>query len=84
MRIDMTRTDTSVNMDRFYCVQLTLGLFGDVGVERLWGRRGTRGQQRLDWYENEPEATLALTDLVKKKLSRGYLLKMEPARKEQF
>lgn len=82
MRIDMTRVDPGVNMDRFYCVQLTTGLFGEFGVQRLWGRCGTCGRQRLDWYESEPEATSALSKLVKQKLMRGYLLKMAPTSKE--
>nr|WP_299831959.1 WGR domain-containing protein [uncultured Roseobacter sp.] len=71
----MARVDSDVNMDRFYSVQLTQSLFGDVGVERQWGRRRTRGRRRLDWYGNEQDAKSALSDLVKAKLSRGYFLK---------
>ena len=50
MQIDMKRVDPECNMDRFYSVQLTQGLFGDHGVHRQWGRRGTWGRHRLDWY----------------------------------
>ena len=75
MRFDMTRVDPGANMDRFYCVQLTRSLFGEFGVERQWGRRRTRGRRRLDWYSDELQAKSALSDLVKEKLSRGYLLK---------
>lgn len=55
-------------MDRFYSVLLTQGLFGDHGVHRQWGRRGTWGRHRLDWYGTEFEAELALSDLVRQKL----------------
>ena len=79
MWIDMARIDPNVNMDRFYCVQLTTCLFGDFGVERQWGQRGTRGRHRLDWYASEPEASVALSKLVKQKLMRGYLLKVAPS-----
>ena len=67
-------------MDRFYSVQLTQGLFGDHGVHRQWGRRGTWGRHRLDWYGTEFEAESALSDLVRQKLARGYLLKVKPQR----
>jgi predicted DNA-binding WGR domain protein len=75
MRVDLARTDPDVNMNRFYCVQLTRSLFGEIGVERQWGRRGTFGRRRLDWYGNEREAKSALSDLVKAKMSRGYMLR---------
>jgi len=75
MRVDMSRVDPDANMDRFYSVQLTQSLFSDVGVERQWGRRRSRGRHRLDWYGDEHEAKSALSDLVRAKLSRGYLLK---------
>lgn len=75
MRVDMTRVNADVNMDRFYSVQLTQSLFGEVGVERQWGRSRTRGRCRLDWYANEREAETAILDLVKAKLSRGYHMK---------
>jgi len=74
MRVDMSRVDSDLNMDRFYSVRLTQSLFGEVGVERQWGRRSTCGRRRLDWYEDEREAKSALLDLVRSKLSRGYFL----------
>jgi len=61
------------NMDRFYSVSITANLFGDPGVERRWGRVGTHGQTRLDWYENTQMAQNALSDLVRLKLRKGYI-----------
>lgn len=75
MRVDLARVDPDANIDRFYSVQLTRSLFGEIGVERQWGRRRTYGRRRLDWYGNEREAKSALSDLVKAKMSRGYMLK---------
>lgn len=72
MQIDMKRVDPEVNMDRFYIVELTQDLFGDHGVYRQWGRRGTWGRYRSDWYGSELEAKCALSELVKQKLARGY------------
>lgn len=75
MRVDMARVDPDANMDRYYCVELTESLFGEIGVERQWGRRRTHGRRRLDWYTDESDAKTALSNLVNEKLSRGYQLK---------
>lgn len=74
MWIDMERINPEINMDRFYCVQLTCGLFSDAGVERIWGRRGTKGRHRLDWYESKSDAAAALIKLIKAKEKKGYEL----------
>ncbi len=68
----MTRVDPEVNMNRFYCVQLTKSLFGEFGVERRWGRSGARGRLRLDWYASLSEAKEAMSKLIKQKLKKGY------------
>jgi predicted DNA-binding WGR domain protein len=71
----MRRTNPDKNMDRYYSVQLTTGLFGDYGLERHWGRNGIWGQYRLDWFLSENEAEIAMSKLVKEKLTRGYVMK---------
>lgn len=78
MSIDMKRVDPELNMDRFYYVELTKDLFGYHGVHRQWGRRGTKGQHLIRWYESSLEAQSEISKLVKEKLARGYLLKMTP------
>ena len=79
MQIDMRRIDPSRNMNRLYSMELTKDLFGQHGVHRQWGRFGTWGRHRHDWYATEPEAESALTDLVKQKLARGYLIQPPPS-----
>lgn len=79
MQIDMRRIDPSLNMNRFYSVELTKDLFGHHGVHRQWGRFGTWGRHRHDWYATESEAESALTDLVKQKLTCGYLIQPPPS-----
>ena len=76
MQIDMRRFDPSLNMNRFYSVELTKDLFGQHGVHRQWGRSGTWGRHRHDWYATKNEAESALSDLIKQKLGRGYLIKL--------
>ena len=73
MRIDLARTDPVVNMDRFYHVELTDGLFDIAGVERVWGRRGTRGRHRVDWYKSRTDAVSAMSAHVTEKKARGYV-----------
>jgi predicted DNA-binding WGR domain protein len=78
MQIDMKHIDPRLNMDRFYCVELTKDLFGEHGVHRQWGRNGVWCRNRRDWYDTELDAQRAMSKLVKEKLGRGYLLKMAP------
>ena len=78
MMIRMKRVNSKINMDRYYSVQLTMGLFGDYGMERHWGRNGTWGRFRLDWFQTENEAEIALSKLVKEKLMKGYVMRHAP------
>lgn len=78
MAIEMMRVDPECNMDRYYKVELTKDLISDHGVHRQWGRRGTKGQHLIKWYESSLEAQSAISKLVKEKLARGYLIKMPP------
>ena len=75
MEINMYRSDPTLNMNRFYTVELTRGLLGHHGVERHWGRAGTLGQTRLDWYDKIDIAESELIKIVQQKLSKGYVLK---------
>lgn len=74
MQIDMKRVDPELNMDRFYCVELEKDLFNDHRVHRQWGRSGSWGRHRRDWYDTELEARKAIAKLVNQKLARGYTL----------
>ena len=70
--VHLTRVDPSCNMRRFYSVALATSLFGECGVTRQWGRIGTSGQRRTDWYSHPPEAETALQGLLRAKRRRGY------------
>ncbi|WP_246849619.1 WGR domain-containing protein [Rubellimicrobium arenae] len=69
----LTRVDPSCNMRRFYSLALVTSLFGECGVVRHWGRIGTSGQTRTDWYGAAPEAKTALHALLRVKRRRGYV-----------
>ena len=68
----LTRADPSCNMHRFYGLELATSLFGECGVVRHWGRIGSSGQSRTDWYGQSPEAEAALQALLRTKRGRGY------------
>lgn len=70
--VHLTRVNLSCNMHRFYSLALATSLFGDCGVERRWGRIGTGGQSRTDWYDKASEAERALQALARRKRRRGY------------
>lgn len=70
--VRLTRTDPACNMQRFYSLELATSLFGERGVVRHWGRIGTAGRSRTDWYEEPQEAESAFQDLLKAKQRRGY------------
>ncbi|MDW4499331.1 WGR domain-containing protein [Sulfitobacter sp. D35] len=68
----LTRTQPDSNLYRFYSLEIVRGLFGDWGLVRNWGRIGSSGQMRTDWYETEAEAKDARFDLHMAKSKRGY------------
>ena len=70
--VRLTRSDPGCNMYRFYNLELATSLFGEHGVVRHWGRIGTSGRIRTDWYNEPHEAESAFQDLLQAKQRRGY------------
>ena len=66
------RIDPDQNMARFYRVEILFDLFGDIIVERRWGRIGGRGQSRVICYASVSLAEGAATELIRAKMRRGY------------
>lgn len=65
------------NLFRFYRLSVLPNPFGEWTLAREWGRIGTRGQSRLDWFRTRSEAEQALLDMKTFKTRRGYLTKPE-------
>ena len=68
----LERRDPARHMARFYAVQVVPTLFGSWALLREWGRIGSPGTLRTDWFETEAEAETARAPLVRKKIRRGY------------
>ena len=66
------RVDPELNMARFYRVEVLPDLFGDIIVERRWGRIGGRGQFRAASYRSTSLADAAAAALLSAKEGRGY------------
>ena len=54
------------------CREILFDLFGDIIVERRWGRIGGRGQSRVICYASVSLAEDAAAGLVRAKMRRGY------------
>lgn len=68
----LTKIAPQANQYRFYRMEIVLGLFGDWGLIREWGRIGGGGRVRTDWFESEADAKDARFDLHMQKAKRGY------------
>ena len=73
-RIYLERHDPDKNLHRFYQMFVTPGIFGDWSLVREWGRVGSPGTVRKDWFDKEEEAVIAGEKLREAKQKKGYLL----------
>jgi len=60
------------NMARFYALAVQPTLFGDVSLVRSWGRIGSRGQQKIQIFDEEKQAVGLFLELLLQKRNRGY------------
>ncbi len=72
-KIVLTRIRPEKNERRFYAVDISRDMFGQISVSRNWGRIGTSGRQRYDPYPNIPLAQQALNLIANSKRMRGYV-----------
>jgi predicted DNA-binding WGR domain protein len=72
LAIYMERSDHTRNLARFYQVDIQPTLFGDWAVICRWGRIGTYGRIRQDWFAFLPDAEASHARRVARKHRRGY------------
>jgi predicted DNA-binding WGR domain protein len=70
--IYLERHDPDKNLHRFYQLFVTPGIFGDWSLVREWGRAGSPGTVRKDWFDSEKEALEAGQKLKTIKEKKGY------------
>lgn len=66
------RTDVSKNMARYYTMEISTTLFGEICLTRSWGRIGKRGQSKVHHFSREQEAVALFLVLMRRKRARGY------------
>ena len=66
------KIDASQNMHRYYTVTVQPNLFGGHSVLRIWGRIGSAGQTRIDFFDSVETAAEASDRLINTKRKRGY------------
>ena len=71
-RIYLVRHDAAKNMHRFYQMFVAQGILGEWSLIREWGRVGSPGTVRKDWFETEEEAKTARQTLYDAKQKKGY------------
>jgi predicted DNA-binding WGR domain protein len=71
--VALYRIDPSQNMQRFYIISVTGNLFGGGSLIKSWGRIGTRGQSKVELFDDECLAQCELRRFGLYKLKRGYV-----------
>lgn len=72
------RTDAKRNMARYYIMEISLTLFGEIRLTRSWGRIGQNGQTKEHHFERETDAVDLFLALVRQKRARGYRPRVTP------
>jgi predicted DNA-binding WGR domain protein len=70
--IYLERHDPDKILHRFYQMFVTPGIFGDWSLVREWGRVGSPGTVRKDWFDSQDEALSAEISLSNVKQKKGY------------
>ena len=70
---DTERFDPARNMARFYVLSIEPTLFGDEALVRRWGRIGSYGRQRSEFFREPAAAQVALEAWRIRKRRRGYV-----------
>lgn len=71
----LDRVEEASNMARYYVLTVEPTLFGDTALVREWGRIGVSCRRRLDLYQDDDAARVALETWLKRKSKRGYILR---------
>jgi predicted DNA-binding WGR domain protein len=68
----LEKVEPKQRMLRFYALRVAPTLFGEWTLVREWGRIGSPGTVRLDWFDSASQAEAAGRKLGRQKERRGY------------
>ncbi|MDO5703558.1 MAG: WGR domain-containing protein [Paracoccus sp. (in: a-proteobacteria)] len=72
MDLHLTRIDEPRNMARYYALEATGDLFGGAVMIRRWGRIGSTGRDRREWFADPTAAHHEAERWRRAKVRRGY------------
>ena len=75
LQLILERIDPANNVARYHVLSVEATLFARNTFVRRWGRIGSTGRQRLEFFDSRDSAGLALETLLARKRKRGYTLK---------
>jgi predicted DNA-binding WGR domain protein len=70
--LHVQRIDSTRNMARYYRLAIEPTLFGDIAVVRNWGRIGTHGRERVEFFDTEMQALSLFLEILREKRRKGY------------
>jgi predicted DNA-binding WGR domain protein len=70
--LHLTRNDPSLNMARFYAIDVMPTLFGDWTLVAEWGRIGQSGTIKAEVFSDREAAEQALQKRERAKRRKGY------------
>lgn len=60
------------NKQRFYSIHIDKTIFGHWAVIKEWGRIGSPGTVREEWFDNESQAMDKANSIVDLRIRHGY------------
>ncbi|MGD0960435.1 MAG: WGR domain-containing protein [Methylomonas sp.] len=66
--------DTLRHKQRFYAIHITQTIFGEWALIKEWGRIGSPGTVREEWFDEESQAINKAHAIVQHRVRRGYCL----------
>jgi predicted DNA-binding WGR domain protein len=66
------RRDPEQGRARFFSLMIERDLFGTIRLVRNWGAVGSKGQEKVDIYQDEAAAAQALAGLAETQRQKGY------------
>jgi predicted DNA-binding WGR domain protein len=81
LHIVLERVDPARNIARYYVLSIEPTLFAKHTLIRRWGRIGSLGRERLQFFggEEATQAQVTLETWLTRKRKRGYAPRCEPA-----
>ena len=75
LQVILERVDPAKNVARYYVLSVEPTLLARETLVCRWGRMGSAGRQRLEFFDSEGAAALALETWLARKRRRGYAIK---------